>query len=226
MSRANQWFVQGEGIAREVITADIQRYLGPDALVRPGPGTGEYEGRNGYWITAYRTLTSQMIQDLKMDSTRWQQEQGRQESGRGVAYQDSRTHAARQHWGPSQAQEAAAYEPPRQPASRPQQSYTTSQHTQPYAAGDQHYTTTPTSAYSTSAYPAPTTHTTPRTQPDPYANYPQTGREHQSYATPQYSYPQHAAQEAYRQPAAPPPQHGYAAPRYFGYFDPHFLVYR
>jgi hypothetical protein len=43
MSRANQWFVQGEDIAREVITADIQRYLGPDALVRPGPGTGEFE---------------------------------------------------------------------------------------------------------------------------------------------------------------------------------------
>lgn len=77
MSRANQWFVPGDGIAREVITADIQRYLGPDALVRPGPGTGEYEvclpspahrrdrrlltrlqGVNGYWITAYRTLTT------------------------------------------------------------------------------------------------------------------------------------------------------------------------
>jgi hypothetical protein len=43
MSRANQWFVLGEGIAREVITADIQRYLGPDALVRPGTGTGEFQ---------------------------------------------------------------------------------------------------------------------------------------------------------------------------------------
>lgn len=43
MSRMNQWFVVGDGIAREVITADIQRYLGPDALVRPGTGTGEYE---------------------------------------------------------------------------------------------------------------------------------------------------------------------------------------
>lgn len=42
MSRANQWFVAGDGIAREVITADIQRYLGPDALVKPGVGTGEY----------------------------------------------------------------------------------------------------------------------------------------------------------------------------------------
>jgi hypothetical protein len=50
--------VLGDGIAREVITADIQRYLGPDALVRPGHGTGDLEGRPGYWITAYRTLTS------------------------------------------------------------------------------------------------------------------------------------------------------------------------
>lgn len=46
MSRANQWFVPGDGIAREVITADIQRYLGPDALVRPGTGTGEYQVRS------------------------------------------------------------------------------------------------------------------------------------------------------------------------------------
>ena len=38
-----QWFQPGEGIAREVITADIQRYLGPDAQARPGEGTGEYE---------------------------------------------------------------------------------------------------------------------------------------------------------------------------------------
>ncbi|EUC27669.1 hypothetical protein COCCADRAFT_49060, partial [Bipolaris zeicola 26-R-13] len=117
MSRANQWFVPGEGIAREVITADIQRYLGPDALGQPG-----------YWITAYRTLTSQMIQDLKMDSQRWQQERQPGETGRGgshspqvrttkvsagpnaslVAYQDSRTHAARQHWGPTKPYEHGA----------------------------------------------------------------------------------------------------------------------
>lgn len=38
-----QWFQPGEGIAREVITADIQRYLGPDALVKPGVGSAEYE---------------------------------------------------------------------------------------------------------------------------------------------------------------------------------------
>ena len=51
MSRANQWFVPGDGIAREVITADIQRYLGPDALVRPGTGTGEYQVRT-YFLSS------------------------------------------------------------------------------------------------------------------------------------------------------------------------------
>jgi hypothetical protein len=37
---ARQWFVPGEGIERQVISADIQRYLGNDATVRPGAGTG------------------------------------------------------------------------------------------------------------------------------------------------------------------------------------------
>ena len=35
-SRQNQYFVPRDGIDREVITADICRYLGNDALVRPG----------------------------------------------------------------------------------------------------------------------------------------------------------------------------------------------
>ncbi|EON65724.1 hypothetical protein W97_04963 [Coniosporium apollinis CBS 100218] len=110
------WFVPGEGIAREVITADIQRYLGPDALVRPGND----EGVDGYWITAYRTLTSQMVQDLKLDSQRWRQEVQQGQQGRGspllrdqkfqkqpdkllVAYQDSTTHRSRQYYGPTPA---------------------------------------------------------------------------------------------------------------------------
>lgn len=38
---ARQWFIPGEGIDRHVISADIQRYLGNDATVRPGLGTGE-----------------------------------------------------------------------------------------------------------------------------------------------------------------------------------------
>lgn len=38
---ARQWFVPGDGIDRHVISADIQRYLGNDATVRPGVGTGD-----------------------------------------------------------------------------------------------------------------------------------------------------------------------------------------
>ena len=42
---ARQWFVPGEGIDRHVISADIQRYLGNDATVRPGLGNGENQVR-------------------------------------------------------------------------------------------------------------------------------------------------------------------------------------
>lgn len=35
-SRMATYFVPGAGIDREVITTDICRYLGPDALVKPG----------------------------------------------------------------------------------------------------------------------------------------------------------------------------------------------
>jgi uncharacterized Zn-finger protein len=67
----NDYFLPGEGIDREVITADICRYLGPDALVRPylhqdvsSPNSFDpamlslKQGRHGYLITAYRALTS------------------------------------------------------------------------------------------------------------------------------------------------------------------------
>ena len=81
--RQNQYFLPGTGIAREVITADIQRYLGPDALARPGIGTREHAGQPGYWITAYRTLTSAMMDDLKLDSYRWEAERQPTASGRG-----------------------------------------------------------------------------------------------------------------------------------------------
>ncbi|CAD0045300.1 unnamed protein product [Aureobasidium pullulans] len=45
------WFVPKDGINRQVISADIQKYLGNDATVRPGKD-------KGYWIKAYRNLTS------------------------------------------------------------------------------------------------------------------------------------------------------------------------
>ncbi|KAK0345354.1 hypothetical protein LTR94_011041 [Friedmanniomyces endolithicus] len=69
-----EWFQPKDGIDREVISANIQRYLGPDATVRPGRGTGNDEGVDGYWIRAYRTLTNPMVLDLQQDSRRWTQE--------------------------------------------------------------------------------------------------------------------------------------------------------
>jgi chaperone required for assembly of F1-ATPase len=36
VGRQSQFFIDGDGIDREVITTDICRYLGNDALVRPG----------------------------------------------------------------------------------------------------------------------------------------------------------------------------------------------
>ncbi|KAF9891189.1 hypothetical protein FE257_004753 [Aspergillus nanangensis] len=59
--RQNEYFIPGDGISREVIQADICRYLGNDAL-----------GRQGFFIRAYRNLTSEMIADLKADSARWE----------------------------------------------------------------------------------------------------------------------------------------------------------
>ncbi|KAH8712281.1 hypothetical protein GQ44DRAFT_811527 [Phaeosphaeriaceae sp. PMI808] len=229
MSRANQWFVPGDGIAREVITADIQRYLGPDALVRPGVGTGEYQGQAGYWITAYRTLTSQMIQDLKLDSQRWQQERQPGEAGRGVAYQDSRTHAARQHWGPSKPFDVPTepYEQsPRQGSSSSRATYASSG----YSSSEPHYTTTPTAPYGSShtgGYQAAPAAAAPRTTPtDPYSGYQQpTVREGYPSQSSYASYPGQAQADPYGRQTAPPTSQ-YATPRYFGYFDEQYLVYR
>ncbi|KAJ6107452.1 hypothetical protein N7523_008775 [Penicillium sp. IBT 18751x] len=66
--RQNEYFIPGDGISREVIQADICRYLGNDALVRPG----NHGGRQGFFIRAYRNLTSEMIADIKADSARWE----------------------------------------------------------------------------------------------------------------------------------------------------------
>ncbi|KAF1838172.1 hypothetical protein BDW02DRAFT_489731 [Decorospora gaudefroyi] len=216
MSRANQWFVAGDGIAREVITADIQRYLGPDALVRPGTGTGEYQGQPGYWITAYRTLTSQMIQDLKMDSKRWREERQPGEAGRGVAYQDSRTHAARQHWGPTKPYEhggAAVADPYDQgpPQSTPSRAA-------PYSsnsgyANDPHYTTAPTPGYPSShpGYQSSSAAAAPRTQPaDPYSYQQPGGRDYPAQSA-YTSYPAQATDQYGRQ-TAPPTTQQYSTP--------------
>jgi len=107
-ARTNEYFVPKDGIDREVITADICRYLGNDALVRPGnyenPQTRQIQ--QGYFITAYRNLTTAMIADLKADSDRWEAER-RATASRGqpsnVEYRASTTHQSRQYYGPTEA---------------------------------------------------------------------------------------------------------------------------
>lgn len=64
--RTNRYFLPGDGIRREIITRDICRFLGNDALVKPG----SFEDRDGFWITAYRALTTDMIADLKAESAK------------------------------------------------------------------------------------------------------------------------------------------------------------
>ncbi|KAL2758341.1 hypothetical protein ACRALDRAFT_2040553 [Sodiomyces alcalophilus JCM 7366] len=139
--RSNEYFVPRDGIDREVITADICRYLGNDALVRPGqyenPQTGQVV--QGYYITAYRNLTTAMIEDLKADSARWENER-RQQAARSNAagtfgskgsnglpsrrsnspilgYRDSATHNARQNYGPTN--DAPSYPDNRDPYDAP-----------------------------------------------------------------------------------------------------------
>lgn len=112
-NRTNEYFVPMDGIDREVITADICRYLGNDALVRPGkyenPQTRQVQ--QGYFITAYRNLTTAMIADLKADSERWDAER-RQTASRGqpanVGYRDSTTHLTRQHYGPTETGQSSS----------------------------------------------------------------------------------------------------------------------
>ncbi|KAI1258486.1 hypothetical protein F5Y18DRAFT_421358 [Xylariaceae sp. FL1019] len=125
-TRQNEYFVPRDGIDREVITADICRYLGNDALVRPGNYENPDNGQiiQGYFINAYRNLTSAMIQDLKADSARWdlerrQQSANRNSAGGGtialsgvyirssnsppVQYRNSDIHQSRQYYGPTEA---------------------------------------------------------------------------------------------------------------------------
>jgi hypothetical protein len=122
-ARTNEYFVPKDGIDREVITADICRYLGNDALVRPGnyenPQTRQIQ--QGYFITAYRNLTTAMIADLKADSERWEAER-RATASRGqpsnVEYRASTTHQSRQYYGPtSEAASAVSSGGYQQPAS-------------------------------------------------------------------------------------------------------------
>ncbi|KAL2670016.1 hypothetical protein Neosp_014895 [[Neocosmospora] mangrovei] len=118
--RQKEDFLPRDGIDRQVITADICRYLGNDALVRPGlydnPETGQVE--QGYYITAHRSLTETMIEDLKTVSARWEAERLAHPKGRTAEFQylHSETYQRRQEHGPAKSlPQADPYPPPRQP---------------------------------------------------------------------------------------------------------------
>lgn len=211
--RHNEYFIPGDGISREVIQADICRYLGNDALVKPGT----HQGRSGYLIRAYRNLTSEMIADLKADSARWEQEVERRANmgySRGTYVQDVRrsrspnelsgsyvspTHELRSQGGPSPPSYAAAPAPYVDPYAS--QSQYGAPQGQPYAA---------TPSYSTSQSPG--------YNQNPYASPPQQN----PYSGPGQGQPPISAPDVH-QPSytySSNPSYGYergnAAPRYPG----------
>lgn len=124
--RMSTFFVPGTGIDREVITTDICRYLGNDALVKPGPYTDRSTGEtmNGYFVTAYRALTTEQLADLKADSARWDAERRKNPPGRGSSsgegYRASATRA-RQQWtdAPPPGPSYQTAMPPNQPHQPP-----------------------------------------------------------------------------------------------------------
>ncbi|KAK8070464.1 hypothetical protein PG997_010667, partial [Apiospora hydei] len=139
-NRQNEYFVPRDGIDREptsVATLETMHSSGPvstryfllvlrDPLFQlliwvaaQSPQTGQVV--QGYFITAYRNLTTAMIEDLKADSARWDQER-RQQTARNpvggtiasagvyvqksnspvVQYRNSDTHQSRQYYGPTE----------------------------------------------------------------------------------------------------------------------------
>ncbi|KAI9372567.1 hypothetical protein BJX61DRAFT_436472 [Aspergillus egyptiacus] len=197
-SRQNEYFIPGDGISREVIQADICRYLGNDALVRPG----NHNGRQGYFIRAYRNLTSEMIADLKADSARWEADvRNRADQGypRGNYIQD---------YSYSQPNRATpTYAPPmhtEMPQGQPGPSPPTTYAAPPAQYADQY----PPSGYPTTSTP-------------PYSNAPSYPPNHSSFGTGQAPYhpPSHVP---YSAPSQPPVtsdiHHSYTyAPSGFGF---------
>jgi hypothetical protein len=103
--------------------------------VRPGT----HQNRQGYFIRAYRNLTTEMIADLKADSIRWEAERLRreQQGDSRATYYDSAIHESRQQTGPTQRE---VY-----PTGGPQT------YAEPYTATQHTYGTGPTPQ----AYPGP-----------------------------------------------------------------------
>lgn len=96
-----QFYISAEGISRDVITTDICRYLGNNAVLRPNM---DANGKiNGYWYWAYRALTDEMVRSLQEDSARWQREKDRNyKQGLSGTYEHSNSRTYHQDQTPMQ----------------------------------------------------------------------------------------------------------------------------
>ncbi|KAL2037260.1 hypothetical protein N7G274_009949 [Stereocaulon virgatum] len=65
-----QFFLDGDGIHREVLQMEICKYLGPEAVSRPY----NHEGIEGYRLNAIRTFTQEEIDELRMLSDAFKSE--------------------------------------------------------------------------------------------------------------------------------------------------------
>ncbi|KAI9726946.1 MAG: hypothetical protein M1828_000294 [Chrysothrix sp. TS-e1954] len=217
--RRNQYFVPGEGIRREVMSADICKYLDNDATVKPGT----YQGREGYMLYAYRNLTSAMLEDIRRDSAGWHHEQQQSSSRRTTTrrdlnpvqeYEKSKTYHHRHN-------EAGTPSPvtdyPSRPAPAPdyhrQGYYQEPQYAAPQAPRDGFAPTTGQPGYPGGYAPAQSLQD-PRSPPQ--HEYPGYQAEVQApYGYPQSGQPPHLGRPGY----PPQPQLGPREPQY-GYPDP------
>lgn len=96
--RQNEFFIPGDGIDGGVLAEELPLYLGNDASQRPGTCNDKETGRlvQGYFITAYRALTTAMLVDIKADSARRQQ--GRAQFQRATNHTDCTTDQKIQKW--------------------------------------------------------------------------------------------------------------------------------
>lgn len=96
--RQNEYFIPGNGIDSEVLAAELPLYLGIDASQRPGTCEDKETGHlvQGYFITAYRALTTAMLVDIKADSARREQE--RAQCQRAPCHTDCTTDQKMQQW--------------------------------------------------------------------------------------------------------------------------------
>ena len=81
------WFIPRDGILWDVIYADIQHYLGPDASIRSGRAIKELSKQLGDWVTIYRVPTAQEnleleADGLETDGVRWALELSNMQGGK------------------------------------------------------------------------------------------------------------------------------------------------